>query len=337
MLNIDYFRSIQNATGASSAQDIVVAETSRDFEDGFSSSVNLNRGVTIGNRLQDFIITTTEESDICKIIARPYESFRRGEVLDYEGDFWLVTEKFIENKIFSRGIIQKCNHLLVWQNTETLEIIKRWSIAKDPYTSGEFRERVIAVGSGKYKIKLPYDDETKLLRREKRFLMDISGGQPIAYRLVRFDGITNNSKSTAEGFLVINVEEDELQDDDNKELWVANYVAPKTDAAKVGNVLIEYVGDPELRVGGSAKSFKALFLDTNGNPALSLAPIWSLDFGTLLQHQIEVKHSDDCSISLRALNNEDIIGEKFILKVTANDTDLGDFEAQVELTLISYF
>jgi hypothetical protein len=339
MNDFDYFRAIQNATGSNSIQDVLIAEAKRDFETGFYSSIGIKRNIKISDRIQDFIITPTKESDVYKIISLLELSFNIGEVLEYEGDTWLVVEKDVPNGIYSRGDIQRCNYLLRWQNPETFKIIERWCIAKDPYSGGEDKTSVVTTGSGKYKIKLPCDHETRLLKRDRRFLIDWSGGERVAYRIVRFDGITNTLSNNSDGFIVVNVDEDELRTGiDRVDLGIADYIDPPENSVESsGNVVISFSGRPELRVGGNNKSFTVSFYDNAENKIESIVPEWEVITESDLRNQIETIVVSDDSINLKFWGSEDSIGKKFRLKVSASDQTHGYFESIIDIELIALF
>lgn len=86
----------------------------------------------------------------------------------------------------------RCNRVIKWQNPKTLEIIERWCLCSKPYTSNINEGNVVSTLNGKYDIQLLYDDETKQVGVDSRFMLDIIGGMPMVYRLTFPDSNTNS-------------------------------------------------------------------------------------------------------------------------------------------------
>ena len=270
--------------------------------------------------------------------------FKLGDIL-YRGvtdedsvkdEYWICTEENNFHGIQRQGECEECNYLLRWQNDKTLEIIERWCSVRDPYASGIDEGKVVTTGNGKYKITIPHDEETAQLYVDKRFLIDVANNQPIPYKLVKFDSVTNSYASRNEGFLVINLWQDEIVEGDNMELMIANYKKQADEPIpSVGSCRIVHEGQLALKQGGSQRVFRGEFLDTDGNVLDGIAPTWELIPGGdwVNSNQIVILYGIDGSVSIQAMENA-AIGSKVLLKMSANGLTHGVFEASVELEII---
>ena len=104
MLNINYFKAIQNAVGNKHLKDTKVNETIKQFEDRFDSSINVEYDVTRNDVQQTFIITPkTDDKNKCDIVTRPNEELNIGDIIYWHKLHWIVTDKEFDNSIYNIG------------------------------------------------------------------------------------------------------------------------------------------------------------------------------------------------------------------------------------------
>ncbi len=210
------------------------------------------------------IISTSAVSE--KIIRMlPGHDFLVGQIVEWRDSYWLITEKDNDDDVTTRGRIEQCNRQLTWQNPNTGEIVSRWCTARKPYYSNLDEDPKIITSSREFKVQLPYDEETSLLKLDKRFMMEVVAGEPKTYKIVSIDTITErfSREDSITGFLVLNIEQDEYSAvRDNVDLGVCDYfvlenpVLPveKPDAKTPDSEII-YKGAATIKLGGSAKTF----------------------------------------------------------------------------------
>ena len=269
--------------------------------------------------------------------------FRLGDVLhtkttdgDSEIDeYWLCIDSKPLHDIQRDGKVEECNYKLPFQNKKTLEIIERWCSVRDPYASGLDEGKVVTTGNAKYKIKLPYDDETAQFHLDKRFLIDIANNEPIPYKIVKFDSVSNRYAARNEGFLVINLNQTELSENDNHELMIADYIEPGIPSPpSIGSCLIE--GSSVIRQN-TAREYIARFFDADGNEIQPDNAEWEMLSPEMLAiDQIAILSQSENRIELRCADNA-AIGDVFTLLVRADDAEHGEFMAEINVEIRGVF
>jgi len=306
------------------------------------SNPSYKSNVLINGVLKDLIIINTEFANEKVIHSFDREKcFNLGELVNYKNSHWLVTAEDLANEVYLTGRMKQCSHLLKWQNPETYEIIERWVVVENPYSSGIEEGKVITVGGNQYKIKLQYDEETKLLYLGKRFLIGSSNNIPIAYRLTRFDDISGTIEDNSRGFLTIIVDEDVLQDSgkqckDNVDLMIANYIdSPILASVAEGTCDVKYDGGPAIKSGGNPKIFRAQFKDYNDNLIPTIVPSWDVIFPPDIENPSGIKILSQHENEIQILVDSDLdIGKSFILNVSADDNDYGYFESELKISIV---
>jgi hypothetical protein len=285
--------------------------------------------------------STTPQMDIQASLLEPI-TFKLGDVFFYDDGYWICIESINRHDIERTGKVEECNYYLQWQNPYTLEITGRWCSVRDPYSLAiDERAKVVITGNAKYKIKLPYDAETELFHAGRRFLIDFANNEPIAYSIIKYDAVTNKYTARNEGFLVITLQESQLQDDDNWGLMIANYkdpaTMPHTPESIVGLCTIKYSGISIIKAGGSAKSFYSEFYDSDNNLIISLLPTWDLILPPELDsNQVIIVSQINNEIKLQ-VNAKAEVGTEFILRMSGNDLIYGGFESELVIEVGGLF
>jgi hypothetical protein len=258
------------------------------------------------------IQSTIPHMDFQMSLDEPLQ-LRLGDIIFYDGSYWLVIENYNRHDIERAGLIEQCNYNLKWQNPHTLELHNRWCSVRDPYAMGiDEGLKVVVTGNAKYTIKMPHDEETSVFHLDTRFLIDIANNQPVPYQIIKFDATTTRDAARDEGFLKLTLREDELRPGvDNYELMIADYKEPNPTSV-IGTVDIEFNGNPEIKAGGSYKTFTSVFTGTT-NPV----PQWTLELPPSLQAMIETQ-TDAAAGTIRLRADEKADYTSFNLKVSAN-------------------
>ena len=194
-------------------------------------------------------------------------------------------------------------------------------------------------------IKFPCDSETIKLRRDRRFLMDIVTDEPNAYILTGRNVISGNwtagdvSGKEFDGtdkVLTLTFTQTQLSEKDNCELMIADYFDPSTlgeQTVTQGSCSISYKGQPEVKVGGSYKTFTAQFFDSNGNEIFD-TPVWTL---TTIKPEYDDKFktvADGNKIKIKADNVLDMIGDQILLTASTSD---GSISGQIYVKVVSLY
>ncbi len=300
-VDIDYFRTIQNGVGAKHRKDIKLSEAQQRFADRFEDSFNYEYETLRNDIEQQFIIAPSHsDKNKCSVFPRPGEELNMGDIIFWHQLHWLVTDIDFSDSITQSGIMERCNRTIRWQNPDTKEIQERWCIATKPYTSNIDKGKEVNTSNREFKIMIPFDEETSLVDVDKRFLLEIIAGQPKVYKCTCVDTITNKFQDIKGGFLIWNLTQSEYNNAaDNAELMIADYIEPVSPVT--GDIEISYAGNPEIRAGGSAKSFRA-----------SSAAIWTVKAIPEVMPYLTVTQSGGV-LKIKAARQNDIIGSSVLL------------------------
>lgn len=276
------------------------------------------------------LITSTQTVTAKNVVAMPGENFETGSIMIYNGSHWLITQRDLEDDVNIRGKIELCQREVIWQNQETGEIHRRWATVEKPYYSNITENNVISMSTREFKIQMPYDEETNKLYIDKRLMLEIVNGEPKTYKITSIDSMTTRYDRNGEikGFLVINTEQDQYDPStDNKELMVCDYVDPDSiidgDPEEQEGLQIEFLGKPQIRIGGYNKKFTA-HLNGEITPA-----VWSIK--SKLSGVTMSISEDQTSCKLGIEDDISLYGEKFILSAFVEVSAIESYSAEIEI------
>lgn len=179
--------------------------------------------VLINGEEQVVSISHTEAMDTKKIFALPGEHLYHGGIVDFADGKWLITEIDPDNEIYERGLMTQCNHLLKWINDDG-KIIEKWCIVEDgtKYLIGEKRTQDYSIGEARIAVTIGKDEDTVLLSRGKRFLIDDEDTPvPTAYEITKANRLYSNYNG--HGVFRFILTETPIQDADHIKLRIADY------------------------------------------------------------------------------------------------------------------
>lgn len=323
-LTINYFRAIQGATGYNTIKDIKIAEAKRNFAREFNNSINVVHDALINQIKQDLIIIPTEKDNICLLKAKPNESFKIGDVITYNNAKWLITSLFKDVEIARRGVMQKCNLNLKYQNNSSV-VLEQPCIISDSYSEVASSGKVVSIPIGKTSLILPYNQNTKIIHKDKRLMIETAYDHTgktigIVYNVSGFDGKTKDYGIDGRN-LILTIETGTYSEaDDNIQEMICNYISPTTPhTPPVPDPTLlncEVTGSLYIKAGGSARSYQATFYKSDGTTVdTTITPKWQLV--CLPEHaQYYTTTPNLNSISIQAADNSAIIGTEIKLVLT---------------------
>lgn len=86
--------------------------------------------VLIDNCEQNVAIINSDILTMKFIYALPGEDIRLGAMVFWEDNYWIVTERDVNNEVYTRAKIEQCNYLLKWID-DTSTIHEQWCIIED--------------------------------------------------------------------------------------------------------------------------------------------------------------------------------------------------------------
>jgi hypothetical protein len=277
MLDWDIYETRLGVSGVNERDRIVSREREAILR-RFMSSPSL-KTVSINDVDMYLLINSTSVPNEKKINTIPDEVINIGDIILWQEMHWLVTQVDFDDEISRGGRMVQCNRQIRWQNPITYEIVERWCLVTKPYTANIDEGSVVSTSSREFKVQLPFDDETRLLDLDKRFMLEIINDKPRTYKCTSVDQQTNKYQDIDGGFIVINLSQDEAgQPDDRADLMLCNYKEPPDNPAPSPTLLkCEISGKGNIRVGMSRK-YTAIFYGEDGvTPESDVNAMWSIN------------------------------------------------------------
>lgn len=272
------------------------------------------KSVLIDSEQKDVVIVSGSNNHVKTICALPNDIIYDGQIVEWEKSHWLISDVDIESSVYYKGVIHQCNINLRWQNKDG-EIISRWCYAETNTADGIKEGNTLNLTDGNLTLHLPLDNETRQLRLDRRFLLDIEKDNPTAYKLINRNVVSGIYDENHEhGVYIITLQKSERSHDrDNYELMIADYFKPTEDKSVGINCAIKFDGSPTIKAGGYYKSFNAVFYDKDGSE-ISQEAIWNV--AVIDEHKKYFSIVNEGStIKIKADNNEGIIGSKIKIEL----------------------
>lgn len=341
---------IQNAYGTKTRREKELAkvnhEMSKHFEDTFDTEdVLLN-----GEPFKLMIIHDTDGNTYKKKIKSPNNyKFNLGDYIEWNGQMWLVTLIDSDEKTWNRGYMYQCTILLRWQSHEG-KIVERWAYSEDftKYSTGVTSNNVMKLGEFQYGLTLPVDDETKYVKRDVRFPIDIEGVEPPdIYKLTNRKVLLTDDRAFGRGgiltwtlsFSEFNPNTDKkIELEDGSKVWICDYVEPSfsessglQDSNKTTDLFATISGNRDLKVG-FPRTYTVSFVDDSNIEIDSD----SVNFTWGVSSEFDDGFIDSVvngdSIEL-LVDDESLIGESFVLSVIVD----GKAIEQININIVEGF
>lgn len=307
---------------------------SRHFTNHLPASLSC-QNVFIDGKEQRLVIINRDNIDEKAIHTLPGEELFAGASVFWNGYWWLVTEVSGNNTIYTSGIMEQCNYELRWVNKRG-EIISRHCVIDDgtKYLVGEKigASGFLTVGDTRMVLVMSRDEETVLLGRGERFIVDDPlSPNKIAYELTK----PNKTSNVYNGHGVFRhiIRECDITDDDNTELMIANYYSriAKDNIEETGGTTSENEGESGYRIEincdksmeqsvviGEDRAFEILCFN-GGDPC-------SFEFEAVVNDEgmIKITEVNENIIAVKALNKTQNIGKSARLLVYNDEYETSD-------------
>lgn len=288
--------------------------------EGYDLTIN---GVTDKCLVQTSSNPFMEYDDLRKIHCPLSMTFNRGDYVEYENCIWLINDNVVNvDGAYWSTRMNRCSFPLRWQN-EYGNIIERYmySINASAYNNGIRGNSTITIGTDQLMLWVPFDNETKKVKRNKKFMIDNNREDPMVYKLTRPDRTTFISN----GFGCIcwlvtecayNPSEDDLK------YGICDYFSPTVTPVQPpveSHVSCSISGRTDLYVGKS-RTYTAEFQDENGNVIDDCEFVWSVS--SPFADKI-IKTENGKSIEF-LVNDSSLAGSSFLLQVVCGDAVIGE-------------
>ena len=211
-------RIISRTNGVDSMKEFQLRDIKNKITRDFRKSIDAEN-VLINGKKQLVLITRDKgDEQIKRIKSLPDERFDLGDIVNWNGVDYIVYKMDADRRIQSKGRMYECNMKLRWRNAKG-EIIERVGKGEDATKYGEGTEGTFRLRIGKFQLKVlvRLDEETVLLERDDRFLIDANaftktmqenGVMPNAYRVSRRNVTTGTFPDV--GYVEITLVEDQF-------------------------------------------------------------------------------------------------------------------------------
>lgn len=314
-----YFAKIQNRYGFKNHHEKELYKINYKMGKHFKDTID-TEDVLINDIEFKLMIIKTSNPYKKKIKSVHGYNIHRGDIVQWNNQLWLVTDVDPDEKVWFSGEMQFCNYMMRWQN-DLGNIIERPIVFSNGVSSskGVSETEVIKIGSDQKLVFLPYDNETKVVKRGKRFFVDNNIDDPMVYELTkpnRTDYVYNGH-----GYICWILSETQYTPtEQEKDLGICDYIeplspSPSPDEPQYNNLscLIKY--DSSILKVGSTNEYCAEFFDNDGNRVDNVLCEWNIisNFNNLIQYNI---HGDKILISTI---EDKLIDNSFMLKL--NDSE----------------
>ena len=295
--------------------------------------------VSVAGAPMHMLMHATDRPSEKRFSLLPGDCIDIGAIVVWNEMHWLVTQVDFDDELQRGGRIVQCNRQIRWQNKESLAIIERWCLVTKPYTSNIDEGTVISVSGREFKVQLPYDDETRLLDLDKRFMLEVIDGKPRTYKCTSVDQSTNKYQDIDGGFIVLNLTQDEAaQPGDNVELMICNYIAPGDAPAPpppptAGLRKCEISGRSTIKAGLGSRSYKAIFYASDGvTEDSSVTAVWSVEVPAGMESHIKWTPNGN-SMELEA--DEETVG--CTIRIWLTDPNTVYFKSYLDIEVMSSY
>lgn len=278
-----------------------------------------------------------------RTILAPIGTFKAGNYVFFENEYWLVNGRPGNNKIYEKVTVVECQYLLRWQNANG-NIIERWInlTSASKYDVGETGNSTITLSSDNFTILIPNDDESFDIDG-KRVFIDLHPTNPTkVFKITRTDDALFYYGKQG-GILSLIADKTELNlEKDNQELRICDYIdisAPPlppspsnpNETTDLSAVISTKTGEIILK-NGFSRIYTVNFTDKIGNEVNynDVDFSWNMvaDFDIGLITQLVSENTIKLSI-----DDEDLIGSSFLLSVIVDSNVV----AQVTINIVEGF
>ncbi|RFZ78221.1 hypothetical protein DS742_13970 [Lacrimispora amygdalina] len=244
-------------------------------------------------------------------------------------EYWLCTNLFNIGEIHKQGELTLCNYTLLFQSPEGV-ILSYPCVDNSTNTIGTDEDSVLTTLNGVHRVKLPFDENTKLIREARRFFLDKYS--TTTYAVTNVNNTTFNYGS--KGLIELTLQQDSSYNRDTDKNGVCNYFEPITTPPnpdppdETANLFANITGNTNLKVGYS-RTYLVNFSDNDG------AAVADVDF----EWNVECNFADKITQTISGntiklqVDDDSLIGESFLLCILVDGKNVGE----IEITIVEGF
>lgn len=330
MLDIDYFRAIQNATGVQSENEAKIIEAQLRLDNDLKASINYKPDALCNGVRQGIILLPNTKAEYkSTIIAFPNDKLNVGDVLYVDGLYWIIVTTNVTNPIQTIGTGWLCNHLFRFQNYSS-KILEYWGVVDDgSYALPQSGDEQIRYPNNRVNFYLPYNDDTKYLYIDKRIATDIvydkNGNEILEVYVIEGKKQSLSTYGSGGHLLVLEAVSGQYNNEkDNLKEGICDYIC-KTESSTNKDKPITLLtckinGRNTIRAGGTG-TYSVSFGSEH------ITPVWSLKN----ENPNVALTIDHLTATLKVADVDEVVGEIITLccRDSLNKYNTSEFEIEV--------
>lgn len=248
------------------------------------------------------------------------------DIPDDVGDYhtWLIVGRNNE-PLFVKYNILMCNWTFKWIYKGKVHSCLGVIRSRNSYNSGVWTDYMVTSIENQISFWLPTNDSTNTIDYDQRFLICMNKEYPIAW------SVTKREDVIPIGITKFTLKQDKYNPmEDNPDLMIANYYSttlppeelPETAVEK--SVIISYSGSmPNIKCGGSAKTFTATFYNSQKEELLDEVCNWDVEIADKYRDYLDIQVQDN-QLKLKCKDFYEVIGEPITIHVSNKDNSCED-------------
>ena len=290
-------------------------------KDSFSSQIVDNPAYrassTRNGTAQAFVIQAQKKTPYkADVFAMPGDSLYSGDLIENEGEHWLVVDTNTTNPIQVTGTAWLCNQLFKFQNGTTA-IVEKYGVFDDG-TYSLSKDNQIVTLSNKTSFYLPQDNDTKSIFTTKRLATDIIYNKSGEKELLCWSvsGINPRSKNYGTGSHLLELIVDSNAYNatkDSIENMVCDYITSSS-GGSTGELLPCSITTARSSIRtGTSYTYAVTFYKADGVTVDdTVVAVWTIS--PAITGVTSTPNGN--SIQISVANNDDLVGSTFVLSVT---------------------
>ena len=317
-LDMNYFKAIHGGIGLNSSQDLTINENKAEIKENLVLSINYKPLATNNGKPQPVVLTKGKSGFKGTVFALPDDNLCVGDMIECDGNRWIVVEISSTNPIQKSGAVWLCNQLFRFQNFDST-IIERWGV----FDSGSYsktEDKQVQTADNWYRIYLPYDDDTRKLYVDKRLATNKcykSDGDEIlsTYKITSFDPVSKNYGQNGHLLVLVTESSSYQTGEDNIEELICNYIAPSDDSVDPPSPTLLpcsiTTGRSTIRTGASCTYIVTFYKSDGVTIDNNIVAIWNLSPSIKGVTSVQSGNSIKVSVS----NVDALVGKAFTMSV----------------------
>lgn len=280
----------------------------------------INHDLTLVSEIKVVVLNNVADSttkSIERYLLATIGTLRCGDYISYDNKTWLITSFVGNNGMYEKAIMQLCNYTLKFQSP-TGTILSYPCIDEASFLSGLDESKTITTLNGAHRIKLPFDDNTKLIGVDDRFFLDKSG--TTTYKVTNVNNTSYNYGD--KGLIELTLQQDSAYNatTDRVDLGVCNYFEPsgEVEPPVEGEYKILISANGNLYAGSTTpRTFVPTLLDSS-NTSIPFTALWTFNYNGMKESDFTITYADN-QCKIKVVEKYEYIGNYLTLICTTSD------------------